>query len=162
MMCLVPKRLLAYFLLALAGKSPCRLEGMKMDRSRYALRSWCLRLTIAPYAGELHHSNRPVVSNSTFQHKILAVFTTLMLAFVILASKIPTSACHCHEKQSSQKQGECPFKKLRQLSASLSIATSVSSVVPELKPIQAVGVVSSVISQAVPSTFQARAPPELA
>ncbi len=86
----------------------------------------------------------------------------LILAFVIIASKIPTSACHCHEKRNTQQTDECPFKKLRQLSASLLVPEPLPSLVLEFKSIEILSIVITIVNQLVIFSFQARAPPAAA
>ena len=85
-----------------------------------------------------------------------------LILFISIASKVPTSHCHCHDPKSSQQQkAECPFGQMRALGASTTPSTEFS-----LKPPLLIASLEtlpcgreSALSLDSTFSFEARAPP---
>lgn len=92
--------------------------------------------------------------------KRVSLFTALIVAFVAIVAKIPTSGCHCQE-ESSAKSDDCPFRKLRQLAASLIISSPVTHAVVETEEYEDPIFFQSIAASPVVVAFRPRGPPVL-
>lgn len=97
-------------------------------------------------------------------HKNLAALAALLVLFVAIVAKIPTSQCHCHEKKSSSSSKDskepCPFAQLRFLSSALKVpvANAISAPTAQLVAVRAVPL-SVLIASELYIHSDARAPP---
>ena len=84
-----------------------------------------------------------------------------LLLFVGVASKIPTSHCHCHDaKSSSQQKVDCPFGQLRALSSTTLGVEPVLVQAPSLELFEpSLVVASGLMSLCLVMAFDAQAPP---
>lgn len=98
-------------------------------------------------------------------YRYTSTFCALLVLYVAIVGRIPTSACHCHEKKqqsSSSKESKkaCAFGQARTLAASILIDTPPA--LPEPTVILLAGVGPSEAASARSSSllpFDSRAPP---